>query len=276
MTTTTILFLVVARTRWHWSLWKVALLGGLFLVVDLAFLGTNLFKIPDGGWFPLVVAMFVFLLMSTWKKGRARLSEIVLENTLPIDLFLADIATSEAGAGPGHRGVSHLGPGRRAAGAAAPPQAQQGAAREGDSDVRREPRRSPRWTRRDRVQFRELGEGFCEVVANYGFMETPDVPSVLQSLTAPVWRRAAAAGGGHWRRRSIWGGRRSSRSTGGEGGPGSAGSAGVSSGYRAAPSGHGPLAQEALHLHGAERPVGHRFLRLPPNRVVELGAQIQF
>src|SRR6185436_6843504 len=67
------------------------LAGGLFLTVDLAFFGTNLLKIPDGGWFPLLAAIAVYLLMSTWRKGRLRLSELVKENTLPIELFLADI-----------------------------------------------------------------------------------------------------------------------------------------------------------------------------------------
>jgi KUP system potassium uptake protein len=182
MTTTTVLLLVVARTHWKWSLWKVTLLGGLFLVVDLAFLGTNLFKIPDGGWFPLVVATIVYLLMSTWKKGRARLSEIVLENTLPIDLFLSDIGkrkpvrvpgiavflTSVRGGAPPvllhhlkHNKVLH----------------------EKVILLSVLSQEIPQVHEADRVRYRELGEGFCEVVANYGFMETPDVPSVLQSLT---------------------------------------------------------------------------------------------
>ena len=182
MTTTTVLLLVVARTHWKWSLWKVALVGGLFLVVDLAFFGTNLFKIPDGGWFPLAVAAIVFLLMSTWKKGRARLSEIVLENTLPIDLFLSDIGkrkpvrvpgiavflTSVRGGAPPvllhhlkHNKVLH----------------------ERVILLSVMGQEIPQVDETDRVRCRELGEGFCEVVANYGFMETPDVPSVLQSLT---------------------------------------------------------------------------------------------
>jgi KUP system potassium uptake protein len=182
MTTTTVLLLVVARKLWHWSLWKVALVGWIFLVVDLAFFGTNLFKIPDGGWFPLVVATIVYLLMSTWKKGRARLSEIVLENTLPIDLFLSDIGkrkpvrvpgiavflTSVRGGAPPvllhhlkHNKVLH----------------------EKVILLSVMGQEIPQVDGTDRVRWRELGEGFCEVVANYGFMETPDVPSVLQSLT---------------------------------------------------------------------------------------------
>ena len=56
MTITTLLFAVVARDLWHWPLWRVGLIVGALLVFDLALFGTNLLKIPDGGWFPLLVA----------------------------------------------------------------------------------------------------------------------------------------------------------------------------------------------------------------------------
>ena len=182
MTTTTVLLLVVARTHWKWSLPKVTLLGGLFLVVDLAFLGTNLFKIPDGGWFPIAVAIFVFLLMSTWKKGRGRLSEIVLENTLPIDLFLSDIGKRKPVRVPG------IAVFLTSVRGGAPPVLLHHLKH---NKVLHEKvillsvigQEIPQVDETDRVRFRELGEGFCEVVANFGFMETPDVPSVLQSLT---------------------------------------------------------------------------------------------
>ena len=181
MTTTTVLLIVVMRKLWHWSVWQTTILGGLFLIVDLAFFGTNLFKIPDGGWFPLTVAVIVFLLMSTWKKGRARLSEIVLENTLPIDLFLADIErrqpprvpgvavflTSVTGGAPPvllhhlkHNKVLH----------------------ERVMLLSVTNQEIPQVSTADRVRCRELGQGFYEVLASYGFMETPDVPAVLQRL----------------------------------------------------------------------------------------------
>ena len=55
MAITTILFCVVARDRWHWAAGRSLAVGGLFLIVDLAFLGANIVKIADGGWFPIVV-----------------------------------------------------------------------------------------------------------------------------------------------------------------------------------------------------------------------------
>jgi KUP system potassium uptake protein len=275
MTTTTVLLLVVARTQWHWSSWKLVLVGGLFLVVDLAFLGTNLFKIPDGGWFPLVVAAFIFLLMSTWKKGRVRLSEIVLENTLPIDLFLADISkrkpvrvpgiavflTSVRGGAPPvllhhlkHNKVLH----------------------EKVILLSVMGQEIPQVDESDRVRYRELGEGFCEVVANYGFMETPDVPGMLQSLTLErsdgrQLRVEVMATSFYLGRETLIPVDRRRKG-------------GTRVTARAAPSpDSGPprLAMASWRkklfiIMARNAQSATAFFGLPPNRVVELGAQIQF
>jgi KUP system potassium uptake protein len=270
MTTTTILLLVVARKLWKWSVLKVALMGAVFLVVDLAFFVTNLFKIPDGGWFPLLVAVLVYLLMSTWKKGRARLSEIVLENTLPIDIFLGDIAkrkplrvpgmavflTSVRGGAPPvllhhlkHNKVLH----------------------ERVILLSVLSREIPQVTDGERVQYRELGEGFCEVLASYGFMETPDVPAVLQSLRlidgdGREHRVEVKATSFYLGRETLIPLDRKKRA-----GPGRQASTDGAN-MRIMPQWRKKLfifmtrnAQSATAFFG-----------LPPNRVVELGAQIQF
>ena len=65
-----LLLFLIARERWRWPFWRAAALIAVFLVVDLAFFGANLFKIPDGGWVPLLIAALVFALMSTWRRGR--------------------------------------------------------------------------------------------------------------------------------------------------------------------------------------------------------------
>ena len=69
MVITTIIFAVVARKRWRWSTTWVALVVGFFLVIDLAFFGANIVKIPYGGWFPIVAAALIFIVMTTWKRG---------------------------------------------------------------------------------------------------------------------------------------------------------------------------------------------------------------
>ncbi|MFL5560178.1 MAG: potassium transporter Kup [Gemmatimonadaceae bacterium] len=91
MVFTSILFAVVARTRWHWALPTVVALAAAFLSVDLAFWGASLLKIPSGGWFPLVIAGVVFTIMTTWNHGRAILAERIIERTVPFDTFLAEI-----------------------------------------------------------------------------------------------------------------------------------------------------------------------------------------
>jgi KUP system potassium uptake protein len=271
MTTTTILLLVVARKLWKWSVLKVALMGGLFLVVDLAFFVTNLFKIPDGGWFPILVALIVYLFMSTWKKGRARLSEIVLENTLPIDIFLADISkrkpvrvpgiavflTSVRGGAPPvllhhlkHNKVLH------------------------DrvillSVISQE---IPQVANADRISYRDLGEGFCEVIANYGFMETPDIPEMLQSL------RLAKDDGREIqidvKSTSFYLGRETLIPVDRKKKKGTAAPAYSTDGAQTRVMGNWRKKLFIFMTRNAQSATA--FFGLPPNRVVELGAQIQF
>jgi KUP system potassium uptake protein len=274
MTTTTVLLLVVARKRWGWSLWKVALLGGVFLVVDLAFFGTNLFKIPDGGWFPLLVAAIVYLLMSTWKKGRARLAEIVLENTLPLDLFLADIAkrkplrvpgiavflTSVRGGAPPvllhhlkHNKVLH----------------------EKVILLSVIGREVPQVPESERVKYRELGEGFCEMVAYAGFMETPDVPALLQSV------ELESSDGRQLRvevmTTSFYLGRETLIPiTRRRKGAAVASRVGPSDGRRAREPLMPGWRKKLFIFMTRNAQSATAFFGLPPNRVVELGAQIQF
>ena len=249
MTITTILFAVVARRRWKWGKWKVGALTAFFLVVDLAFVGANLLKVPDGGWFPLLVAVVVYAMMTTWQNGRARLNAIARENTVPMDTFLKDIGrrkphrvrgtavflTSETSGAPPvllhhlkHNQVLH----------------------EKVMLLSIMTEEIPQVDAEDRVRCRELGEGFYQVTANYGFMETPDVPR-----GAPVARggdRAGPSGGdaagehdvlsrprnAHREHRRRWPSRR-----------------------RAGDGPHGALAKEAVHHHDPERPIGHRVLR---------------
>ncbi|NNG15207.1 MAG: potassium transporter Kup [Gemmatimonadales bacterium] len=182
MTVTTILFAAVARERWKWSWAKVLLFAVPILLVDLSFLFANLIKIPDGGWFPLLVAALVYTVMTTWKRGRAILQGIKRQASLPMELFLHDIKerkpqrvpgvavfmTPDPGSAPSvllhhlkHNKVLH----ERVVMFSV-----------GSEEI-------PTVAAEDRSEFKELGEGFYQVVARYGFMETPDVPAVLESLT---------------------------------------------------------------------------------------------
>ncbi len=264
MIITTLLFHTVTRERWGWSLWRARALTSLLLVVDLAFFAANLVKIREGGWFPLVVALGIYTLMTTWNRGRARLTAIVRESTLPMDLFLADVG----------RRKPHRVPGTAvfltSQSSGAPPVLLHHLKH---NKVLHEKvilmsvvtEEIPQVDEDDRVECRELGDGFYEVVAHYGFMESPDVPAVLQALGVasgngrPVAVKALDT--------SFYLGRETLIVT--RGSP------------KDAPLGDGVARMSRWRkrlfvLMTRNARSATTFFGLPPNRVVELGAQIQF
>lgn len=92
MVITTILFYVVAREKWGWNRFTAASLCGLFLIIDLGFWGANLLKIVAGGWFPLLVGIAGFTIMTTWHSGRKLLSLRMAQKMIPLDQFLKNLS----------------------------------------------------------------------------------------------------------------------------------------------------------------------------------------
>lgn len=91
MVITTILFYFVLRQSWNWSKLSAGSLCGFFLFIELSFWGANLLKVFKGGWFPLVVGLGIFIIMTTWHRGRQILSSRMLEITIPLSTFLDQI-----------------------------------------------------------------------------------------------------------------------------------------------------------------------------------------
>jgi KUP system potassium uptake protein len=91
----TILFFVVARTRWHTSLWLVVSGATAFLVVDLAFFAANVPKVLHGGWFPLALALVMFTLLTTWQRGRTLVTAKRAETDGRLEDFVEDIRTMD-------------------------------------------------------------------------------------------------------------------------------------------------------------------------------------
>jgi KUP system potassium uptake protein len=87
----TLLTFFVIRYAWRYPLWLCLFATGFFLVIDLAFFSATLLKIGDGGWFPLVIGGAVFLVMSTWRRGRERLLEHLRESSVPLEPFLKSL-----------------------------------------------------------------------------------------------------------------------------------------------------------------------------------------
>jgi KUP system potassium uptake protein len=101
MAITTILFFVVTRELWRWSLAKSLVVATPLLMIDLSFLGANLLKFLDGGWFPLLIGTGVFTLMTTWKRGRELLGARYRETATTMDAFCAGIEQRKIARVPG-------------------------------------------------------------------------------------------------------------------------------------------------------------------------------
>jgi KUP system potassium uptake protein len=181
MTITTVLFHRVARDRWHWPRWVTWPLSILFLAVDLSFFSANFVKIEEGGWFPLGAAAAVFALMSTWKRGREALRAQIQGAGLPLELFLPDLDRNPPLRVSGTAVFMASNPG------GVPPVLLHHLKHNKMlhqrvllvSVVNEE---IPSVRDADRVTVKALGGGFFQVIGRYGFMETPNVPALLASL----------------------------------------------------------------------------------------------
>ncbi len=91
MVATTLLAGLVAVRIWKWQMWVSIVVFGFFAIIDFTFLTTNIHKIPDGGWVPLCIGFAIYMLMSTWKKGRRILSDKLNATSISYDEFLGQI-----------------------------------------------------------------------------------------------------------------------------------------------------------------------------------------
>ena len=178
MVITTILLFVLARRVWGWSLWlSVTVTVGL-MVIDLAFLAANFAKIAHGGWVPLLVGAIILMLFTTWRRGRAVLRQSMQASSMPLQNFLDDLRK--------HPPQRVLGKAIFMTGNpfAVPPallhnlkhnkvlHEQVGLLTVVTAEV-------PHISREKRLEVESLGEGIYRLVAHYGFMETPNVWHIL-------------------------------------------------------------------------------------------------
>jgi KUP system potassium uptake protein len=249
MAITSLLFAVVARMRWGWSKLHVWTLTAAFLLIDLSFLIANVVKIEHGGWVPLIMAMGVYTLMSTWKRGRTQLNEIQTENAMPLDIFLQSIErnppvrvrgtavfmTSTPEGVPvvllhhlKHNKVLH----------------------ETVVLLSVQTRGIPEVAEEHQLTVQPMGQGFFRLVGHYGFMQSPNIPALLA--------HAAARGGMAIppMETSYYLGRERLVLTG----------QAKMSGWR----------KKIFALMSRNARSATEFFQIPPNRVVELGAQIEF
>jgi len=179
MTIATLLFYVVARERWGWSPVRAAAPTIVFLVVDLAFFGANIGKIAHGAWFPLLIGLVVYVVLTTWKRGRDALAERIGRQALPVEDFLSQIADDPPQRVPGRAVFMTGNPD------AVPPALRRNLQH---NHVLHEQvvfltvltEETPHVPPRERIELEDLGNGVHRIRVHYGFMEDPDVPHVLQ------------------------------------------------------------------------------------------------
>jgi KUP system potassium uptake protein len=248
MVITTILFTQIARRHWGWSRFKAIVFLTIFLTIDGAFLIANVIKIESGGWFPLAAALFVYLLMTTWNHGRRALHTLLREGSLPIQLFLDDVKRRQPPRVPGtavfmtsdesgapvvllhhlkHNKVLHD---------------QVILLSVLTDDV-------PEVAAGERVHVESLGEGFYRVIARYGFMQQPNVPSIFPQC-APLGVKLRPNDTSYFLGRE-----------------------------QLIPTGRSQMPRwrkKLFVIMSRNAQSATQFFGLPPNRVVELGAQIEF
>ena len=183
MAITTCLALVVARRLWGWNRVLVVFAGVIFLIIDVAFFSANAIKIEHGGWFPLVLGLCSFLIMSTWRKGRELVLRELRQGGLALEPFIESVTAHPPLRVPGtavfltanvnsvpnamlhnlkHNKVLH----------------------ERNILMTVETLDTPVAEYGERTEITALGHEFYRVVLRYGFAEDPDIPMSMQNCEA--------------------------------------------------------------------------------------------
>jgi KUP system potassium uptake protein len=178
MVITTILAFFVAR-RFGWNPVLAGALALGFLMFDLAFFGSNLFKFMDGGWYPVAVASVIFVIIVVWRRGMKHLRAFASDNREPIEAFLKQIAASPPRRVPGT--AIYLTSSTKSAPLLLTYMLEHNQVLHERivlltvviEDV-------PRVPSAKRIKLIELKDGFYRIVLHYGFMQSPNVPVALR------------------------------------------------------------------------------------------------
>ena len=181
MLITTLFMIAVMRRLWHWPRAIVILIATPFLLMDVTFFGSNILKIGDGGWVPLVISAGFIIMMTTWNRGREILGKRMAEAAISIDLFIQDVATSKPQRVPGvavfltgnpngiprtllhnykHNKILH----------------------EQIVFVTIQTEDIPHVPDEERTHVNVLPQGFYQLLLRYGFSEDPDLSTLLKNL----------------------------------------------------------------------------------------------
>ncbi|MEI6605672.1 MAG: potassium transporter Kup [Verrucomicrobiota bacterium] len=178
MLITTLVLCSIARRLWLWPVWKVLLICGSFMLIELSFVLPNLLKISQGGWVPMLIGAALMLTMLTWKRGRAVLAGKFAAMSLPLCDLIHSLERGGAMRAQGTAVYLSL------AGGAAPPALLHNLKH--NQVLHRttiiltiQAARTPRVNDGEGLEVTDLGSGVWRVVARHGFMERPNVPEIL-------------------------------------------------------------------------------------------------
>ena len=250
---TTALMYTVARTWWGWSKTRALTLVGPFFIIDAAFFGANVLKIRDGGWVPLAIALMIFILMTTWQRGRMIVRGLLVDASIPLDALLKDLGDEN--------------PDKRFKPARVPGTAVFLTSESKDAplvllhhlkhnkvlhehvvllSIISAP--VPEIPITERIEVTTFPHNFGRVKAKYGFMQTPNVPEILSLATERGIIAKPTETTYYLGRENLL------------------------------PTGSKPLARWRkrlfIFMQRNARPAT-QFFGIPPNRVVELGAQME-
>ena len=248
MAITTVLFVLIAEQRFGWSKARMRVFLVFFLTIDVAFFLANVLKVPHGGWVPLAIAALVYLLMTTWKWGRDLLQGMLAEGGLPMDTFLADVARRHPPRVPGTAVFM------TSASGGAPVVLlhhlkHNKVLHEQVVLLSVRTAEVPDVDEEETLEVADLGHGFYRVVATYGFMETPDVPAIMRFIGARGIRTRPMETSYYLGRERLI----------------------------LRPGGTlGRARRQLFQFMSRNARSATEFFNIPPNRVVELGTQIEF
>jgi KUP system potassium uptake protein len=176
----TLLVGVLVLTIWRWPAWWAAPLLAIFLIVDFAYFASNLTKVPDGGWFPLVIGIIGFTGLTTWSRGRALMQERLRDSSMPMEVFIKSAAAAATRV-PGTAVFMTTSP-------VGVPQAllhnlkHNKILHERIMILTVVIDEVPYVSDEDRIGVRDLGGGFYRILVRYGFMQEIDIPAVLKKV----------------------------------------------------------------------------------------------
>jgi KUP system potassium uptake protein len=182
MIITTCLITVLMVRVWQWPTWRIVFIAGLFFIVDGAYFAANIIKVPQGGWFPLVVALVAFTLLTTWAKGRELMLARLREGAMPMKVFISSAASSATR-------VSGTAVFMTSSAEGVPPALLHNLKH---NKVLHERvilltvkiKDVPYLEEDTQCRLEDLGNGFHRLIIEYGFMQEPDVPAALKRVTS--------------------------------------------------------------------------------------------